>query len=149
MSFLRKILPIKSTLLTQEANDSLRAKENMRILLLGILAAMTFFPGVSWGLDCVKFENMAVKILNQKEDKVNLEWKARVVNKCNKMVSIKVEMQFTDSKEKHLDSSFEPLNLIDLNEVREVQSEKSLPSETYYKIGTYYFKALELPNMAQ
>jgi hypothetical protein len=118
----------------------------MKVLILGILAIMTFFPGVSWGLDCVKFEDMAVKILNQKDDKVNLEWKARVYNKCKKVVSIKVEIDFADNKEKHLDSSSERLYSIDLNEVREIQGEKSLPSETYYKIGGYYFKAHELTN---
>ncbi len=110
---------------------------------------MTFSPEVSWGLDCVKFENMAVKIINQKEDKVNLEWKARMVSKCKKMVSIKVEIFFTDNKDNRLESSFEHLGTINPNEVREIQGEKSLPSETYYKIGTYYFKALELPNLAQ
>jgi hypothetical protein len=117
----------------------------MKTLFLSILATMTFFPGVSWGLDCVKFENMAVKILNQQDDKVNLEWKARVVNKCKNMVSIKVEVLFADNKGKHLESSFEHLPPMNPAEILEIQGEKSLPSETFYKIGTYYFKALELP----
>lgn len=121
----------------------------MKILFLGILATITFFPGVSWGLNCVKFENMAVKIINQKEDKVNLEWKARMISRCKKMVSIKVEIYFADNQGNRLESSFERSGSINPNEVREIQGEKSLPSETYYKIGTYYFKAIELPNMAQ
>jgi len=121
----------------------------MKIKLLTIFAPILFFPAVSWGLDCVKFEDMAVKILNQKEDKVNLEWEARVFNKCNKMVSLNVEISFMDSKGKHLESSLERLDPIAPNEVAEVRGEKNLPSKTYYKTESYYFKAHELKDTDQ
>ena len=121
----------------------------MKKLFLVTLATAIFLPGVSWGVDCIKFQDMDVKILKQEDKKVYLKWKALVLNKCKKMVSFKLEIQFADKKGKHLGSNFERLNSLIPNEIREIQSEKSLPSETYYKIGTYYFRARELPNMEE
>lgn len=121
----------------------------MKKLFLVILVTVAFMPRVSWGLDCIKFQNMDVKILKQEDQKVYLKWKALVLNKCKKMVSLKLEIQFTDKKGKYLGSNFERLNPFTVNEIREIQSEKSLPSEIYYQIGTYYFRAREIPNMAE
>jgi hypothetical protein len=121
----------------------------MKCLFPVIIAMVTAFPGVSWGMECIKFEDMSVKILNQVDDIVNLEWKARVINKCNKVMPVKVEIQFADNKGKRLESGFEPLDPMDPSEVREIQGQQGLSSETYYKIGTYYFKAIELPNEVQ
>ena len=89
---------------------------------------------------------MSVKILKQEASKVYLAWKVSVVNKCKKIISVNVQMQLVDKKGKLLDTSFRPVDQLLPNETREIQNEKSLPSETYYKIQSYYFKARELSN---
>ena len=114
-----------------------------KIFLLTLLGAL-FFPGNSRASDCIGFENMSVKILKQEASKVYLMWNASVVNKCKKMISVKVQMQLVDKKGKSLGNSFKPVHQLLPNETREIQNEKSLPSETYYKIQAYNFKAREL-----
>lgn len=116
----------------------------MKKLFLLTLLGFLFLPGISWASDCVDFENMTVKILRQEASKVYLMWNARVVNKCKKMISVNVEMQLVDKKGKPLGDSFKPIHQLLPNETREIQNEKSLPSETYYKIQAYNFKAREL-----
>lgn len=116
----------------------------MKNLFLLALLATLFLPENSWGVDCIGFENMSVKILKQEGSKVYLTWNASVVNKCEKMISVKVQMQLTDRKGKSIGSSFQSVKQLLPNETREIQTEKSLPSETYFKIQGYYFKAREL-----
>lgn len=116
----------------------------MKKIILLILLAPLWLPGNSWGSDCVGFENMAVKILRQEGSKVYLSWNASVANKCDKMISVKVQVQLVDKKGKSIGDSFQPINQLLPNETREIQSEKSLPSEVYFKIQGYYFKAREL-----
>ncbi len=87
---------------------------------------------------------MAVKILKQESSKVYLTWNASVANKCDKQISVKVQMQLVDKKGKSIGDSFQPVKHLLPNETREIQREKSLPSETYFKIHGYYFKAREL-----
>jgi hypothetical protein len=116
----------------------------MKKIILLILLAPLLLPGNSWGSDCVGFENMAVKILRQEGSKVYLSWNASVANKCDKMISVKVQVQLVDKKGKSIGDSFQPINQLLPNETREIQSEKSLPSEVYFKIQGYYFKAREL-----
>lgn len=118
----------------------------MKKLFILTLLGTLFLPGNSWASDCIGFENMFVKILKQEASKVYLAWNASVVNKCNKMISVKVQMQFVDKKGKPLGNSFKPIHQLLPNETREIQNEKSLPSETYFKIQGYYFKARELSN---
>ena len=83
-------------------------------------------------------------LISEEASKVYLMWNARVVNKCKKMISVKVEMQLVDKKGKPLGDSFKPIHKLLPNETREIQNEKSIPSETYYKIQAYNFKAREL-----
>lgn len=116
----------------------------MKKLLLLTLLFTLFFQGKSWGSECVGFENMAVKILKQEGSKVYLTWNASVINKCNKMISTKVQMQLVDKRGKSIGDSFKLINQLLPNETRVIKNEKSLPSETYFKIQAYYFKAREL-----
>ncbi len=113
-----------------------------KLYLLTLLIAL-FLPGKSWSSECVGFENMDVKILRQEGSKVYLAWKAHVVNKCNKIISAKVQMQLVDKSDKTLGNSFQQVNQLLPNETRKIQNEKSLPSEVYFKVQGYYFKALE------
>lgn len=113
------------------------------LFLIAILGTL-FLPGNSGASDCVDFENMTIKILRQEASKVYLMWNASVLNKCSKMISVKVRMQLVDKKGKPLGDSFKPVDQLLPNETREIQNEKSLPSETYYKIQAYNFKAREL-----
>lgn len=115
----------------------------MKKLYLFTLLITLFLPGKSWSSECVGFENMAVKILRQEGSKVYLAWKASVVNKCNKMVSAKIQMQLVDVTDKSLGNGFHRVNQLLPNETREIHNEKSLPSEVYFKIQGYYFKARE------
>jgi hypothetical protein len=115
----------------------------MKKLYLFTLLITLFLPGKSWSSECVGFENMDVKILRQEGSKVYLAWKAHVVNKCNKIISAKVQMQLMDKSEKSLGNSFKQIKQLFPNETRKIQNEKSLPSEVYYKIRGYYFKARE------
>ncbi len=114
-----------------------------KIYLLPLLVIL-FIPGKSWGSECVGFENMDIKILRQEGSKVFLAWNASVVNKCNKLISAKVEMQLVDKSDKTLGNSFQQINQLLPNEIRKIQNEKSLPSEIYFKIQGYYFEASEL-----
>jgi len=114
-----------------------------KLFLLNLVAAF-LLPGNSWGSDCIGFQNMAVKILKQEGNKVYLAWNAIVVNNCKTMISVKVQMQLVDRKGQPLGNSFKPVKQLFPSESREIQNEKSLPSETYYKIQGYYFKAREL-----
>ncbi len=116
----------------------------MRKFILLALLTTLILPGKSWGSECIGFENMAVKILRQEGNKVYLAWNAMVVNKCDKMISAKVQMQLVDKKEKPIGDSFELVKKLLPNETRALKNEKSLPSETYFKIHAYYFKAREL-----
>lgn len=116
----------------------------MKKLFLIILLAPLFIQGKSWGSECVGFENMAVKILRQEGTKVYLAWNASVVNKCDKMVSTKVQMQLMDKQDKPIGDSVQLINQLLPNETRVIKNEKILPSETYFKIQAYYFKAHEL-----
>jgi len=115
----------------------------MKKLYLFTLLITLYLPGKSWSSECIGFENMAVKILRQEGSKVYLAWKASVVNKCNKMISAKVQMQLVDKSDKTLGNGFQRINQLLPNETREIQNEKSLPSEVYFKIKGYYFKARE------
>ena len=116
----------------------------MKKLYSVVIACFLLGPEVVWGLDCVKFHNMAVDILKQEHNKVFLSWKASVSNDCQKMVSVKVQLKLVDEKEKYLGSSFKRLATLPANETLEIQGEKSLPAESYYKIHTYHFKAQKL-----
>ena len=118
----------------------------MKKLFLLTLLFTLFLPGNSSASDCIGFENMAVKILKQEASRVYLAWNASVVNKCKKMISVNVQMQLVDKKGKPLDNSFKPVDQLLPNETRKIQNKKSLPSKTYYKIQSYYFKARELSN---
>jgi hypothetical protein len=86
---------------------------------------------------------MAVKILRQEGSKVYLTWNASVINKCNKMISARVQMQMVDSEEKSLGNGYHQVNQLFPNETREIKKEKSLPSEIYFKTNGFYFKASE------
>jgi hypothetical protein len=116
----------------------------MKKLFVLTLLVTLFLQGKSWGSDCIGFENMAVKILRQESNMVYLAWNASVVNKCDKMISAKVQIQLVDKKDKSLGDSFQLINQLLPNETRKIRNEKSLPSEKYFKIQAYYFKAREL-----
>jgi len=116
-----------------------------KLSLLPLLVTL-FLPGNSWGSECVGFENMAVKILRQESSRVYLAWNASVVNKCNKMISAKVQMQLVDNADKPIGNSFQRINQLLPNETRKIQNKKSLPAEIYFRIHGYYFKAHEFSN---
>ena len=116
----------------------------MKKIFLLILLTTPLLQGQSWGAECVGFENMAVKILRQEGSKVYLTWNASVVNKCDKMISTKVQMQVVDKKDKSLGESFQLVNQLLPNETREIKSEKNLPSDIFFQVQGYYFKAREL-----
>lgn len=115
----------------------------MKKKYLLILLVTLLHPGNSWGSDCVGFENMAVKILKQEGSKVYLSWKASVINKCNKMISARVEMQLVDSEDRSIGNGYHQVKQLLPKETREIKKEKSLPSEIYFKTNGYYFKASE------
>ncbi len=117
----------------------------MKKFYLLILLVTLFLPGNSWGSECIGFENMAVKILRQEGAKVYIAWKASVVNKCNKVVSAKVQIQLVGNKSKSLGNGRHQVNKLLPNETRDIKNEKALPSEIYFKIKGYYFKAREIP----
>ncbi|GJL77373.1 MAG: hypothetical protein NPINA01_03620 [Nitrospinaceae bacterium] len=121
----------------------------MKKIFFFILATVSLCPEVSWALDCIKFENMEIKILKQEHAKVYLQWKAKAVNRCEKMVSIKAHIHFADEKGRSLQSSFEHLNFLTPGEVRSFQGEKDLASETFYKTAAYNFKASAQPDLSE
>jgi len=116
----------------------------MKKFYLLILLVALFLPGTTWGSECVGFENMAVKILRQEGAKVYISWNTSVVNKCNKVVSAKVQIQLVDSKSKSIGKGYYQVNKLLPNETRDIQKEKTLPSEIYFKVKGYYFKAREI-----
>jgi len=116
----------------------------MKKFYLLILLVALFLPGNSWGSECIGFENMAVKILRQEGTKVYIAWKASVVNKCNKVVTAKVQIQLVDNKSKSVGNGYHQVNKLLPNETRDIKKEKALPSEIYFKIKGYYFKAREV-----
>jgi hypothetical protein len=121
----------------------------MKKSYLYILLVTLFLPGNSWGSECVGFENMAVKILRQEASKVFFSWNTRVINKCNKIVSAKIQIELVDKTDKPLGKSFQRINQLLPNEIRVVQNEKSVPSETYFKVQGYYFIANEFSTFSE
>jgi hypothetical protein len=119
-------------------------KSYLFILLIGLL-----LPGNSWGSECVGFENMAVKILRQEGKKVYLAWNASVTNKCNQMVSAKIQMKLVDKADNSLGNSFQRINQLLPNETIKIQNEKSLLSEIYFKVQGYYFIANEFSTFSE
>lgn len=115
----------------------------MKKLYLFVLLVTLFLPGNSWGSACIGFENMAVKILRQEGNKVFLAWNASVFNKCNKMISAKIQMELVDKADNPLGKSLQRIKQLLPNETREIKNEKSLPSEVYFKVHGYYFIADE------
>lgn len=117
-----------------------------KIIFLTLALEMAFLPGFVWAGDCLSLQNMAVKILKQENSRVYFSWKTQLLNGCEKPVTATVQLQMVDEKGANLDISAKNGVSLFANETREIQHEKSLPSDLFYKIQAYNFRTTEIPN---
>ncbi len=126
-----------------------RLKKTAFALLLWGAVSLTGVSAVAFASDCVGFENMAVKILKQEYGRVYFALNADLINACDRKVSFVVDLQFVDAQGALLDNLLKPVQALPPEGRTTVLYLENLPPHVFQRIGSYIFKASDIPDSAR